>query len=148
MGSDVRPCPKCGLLVPFQLRPDQPKHYGEIRCPRHGHAWVPKPEAEKRPRRKSNLELLEAIDLSRRGYCWRCLRTGLALKLLRPPLGLEVHHIVEVADGGTNEPSNLQVLCAECHEETRRDRRRYGRYVSNGESKEASAEEEPSDWDF
>jgi 5-methylcytosine-specific restriction endonuclease McrA len=27
----------------------------------------------------------------------------------------EVDHIVEVADGGTNLPSNLQILCADCH---------------------------------
>jgi|DEB0MinimDraft_6_1074348.scaffolds.fasta_scaffold09199_3 5-methylcytosine-specific restriction endonuclease McrA len=28
---------------------------------------------------------------------------------------LEVHHIVEVKDGGTDEPGNLQLLCNCCH---------------------------------
>jgi hypothetical protein len=32
----------------------------------------------------------------------------------------EVDHIVEVADGGTNVPSNLQLLCAEHHAEKTR----------------------------
>jgi 5-methylcytosine-specific restriction endonuclease McrA len=35
--------------------------------------------------------------------------------------GNEVDHIVEVADGGTNLPSNLQTLCHNCHsDKTRR----------------------------
>ena len=28
---------------------------------------------------------------------------------------LEVHHIVPRADGGSNDPSNLVTLCADCH---------------------------------
>ena len=29
--------------------------------------------------------------------------------------GLEIHHITPIADGGTNRPSNLAVLCHACH---------------------------------
>lgn len=36
----------------------------------------------------------------------------------------EVDHIVEVADGGTNLPSNLQLLCGDCHKEKTRKARR------------------------
>jgi 5-methylcytosine-specific restriction endonuclease McrA len=146
MGSEQVPCPTCGLLVPLVLV--TPPHYAEGRCPEHSHFWVPKPGTEKDPRRKASRKLLKLIEPERRTYCWRCLRLESALKVLSPPLFLVVHHVIEVKDGGSNEPINLQVLCAECHEETHRDRRRYGRYVSNGESKEVSAEEEPSNWDF
>ena len=31
------------------------------------------------------------------------------------PTGLEVHHIVHVADGGEDHESNLVTLCADCH---------------------------------
>ena len=37
---------------------------------------------------------------------------------------VEVDHIVEVADGGTNLPSNLQILCASCHDEKTRESRK------------------------
>jgi 5-methylcytosine-specific restriction endonuclease McrA len=108
---------------------------------------VPKPDSEKRPRRKANTDLLQNVDEAKRTYCWRCLRTSVVLKSLRPPLGLEVHHVIEVADGGSNETDNLQVLCAECHEETHRDRRRYARYLANVETKETS-DEKSTEWPF
>ena len=28
---------------------------------------------------------------------------------------LEVHHIIPVSEGGTNEKTNLQTLCVQCH---------------------------------
>ncbi len=31
---------------------------------------------------------------------------------------LQVHHILPVADGGTDDPENLRVLCETCHKET------------------------------
>lgn len=31
--------------------------------------------------------------------------------------GLEVHHIVERCNGGSNDPDNLIVLCSDCHNE-------------------------------
>jgi len=54
------PCPKCGDLSPFRLRPET-SHYGEIRCWLHGHAWIPKPDTERKPKRKANRKLLELI---------------------------------------------------------------------------------------
>lgn len=122
------PCPRCGVLSPFKLRPETP-HYGEIRCAEHGHNWIPKPSDEKRTRRKTSLKLMAAISEERRDWCWRCLRNKEVLCSLNPPLLLEVHHVIEVSDGGTDSADNLQVLCAECHEETHRDRRRYARYA-------------------
>ena len=37
--------------------------------------------------------------------CGQCGKAG----------ALEVHHVKELAHGGTNDPSNLQVLCRDCH---------------------------------
>ena len=28
---------------------------------------------------------------------------------------LHVHHVVAAADGGSNDPQNLQLLCEQCH---------------------------------
>lgn len=37
---------------------------------------------------------------------------------------LEIHHIIPVADGGGDEPSNLVTLCKRCHKERHRKLRR------------------------
>jgi len=41
--------------------------------------------------------------------CERCLSEG------RATLMQEVHHIIPVSQGGTNDPSNLMSLCQSCH---------------------------------
>jgi len=33
----------------------------------------------------------------------------------------QIHHKVRIADGGTNDRSNLQVLCEECHRKVHDD---------------------------
>src|SRR5690349_13496502 len=50
----------------------------------------------------SNSVLIEA------GY--RC-----AVPTCRNILAIDMHHIIEVKDGGPNEPSNLLALCPTCH---------------------------------
>ena len=39
---------------------------------------------------------------------WRCEDCGRAGRL-------ELHHLVEVENGGTDEPFNLRILCRQCH---------------------------------
>ena len=39
---------------------------------------------------------------------WRCSKCGKAGRL-------EVHHIIPISEGGTNDPENLTPLCRECH---------------------------------
>lgn len=39
---------------------------------------------------------------------WRCRRCGGAGRL-------DVHHVVPVADGGTDDPANLEAICRDCH---------------------------------
>ncbi|WP_233866690.1 HNH endonuclease [Paraburkholderia adhaesiva] len=52
---------------------------------------------------------IRARQLRRHPLCARCLRAGHVTE------ATEVDHIVRVADGGTDDPSNLQSLCHECH---------------------------------
>ena len=124
---DQLPCPKCGIMLPFTLREDI-QHFGEIRCPVHGHRFIPKPKEEKRPKRKANSDLIYALPADRRHFCWACLRERELLKALKPSVSLQVHHIVEVSAGGTDDLKNLQLLCAECHAEVHRRREAFNRY--------------------
>ena len=51
------------------------------------------------------------------GLCQHCTRKG------RTTIGREVHHIVRLSDGGTDDLDNLVLLCKECHHaETMRER--------------------------
>src|SRR4051795_9356504 len=62
-----------------------------------------------KPRQRDSLPLkTRVIVLTEAGY--RC-----AVPTCRNILALDMHHIVEVADGGGNEPGNLLVLCPTCH---------------------------------
>lgn len=97
-------CPKCGTVCAFTPRPDT-QHHGSIRCPQHGFLWIPKPSEDRKPRRRTN-------------------------KDLRPSVELQVHHIIEVENGGTDDPVNLQSLCRECHAEVHRRRELIARYVA------------------
>ena len=120
-------CPKCGTLCQFQPTP-QLSHWGQIRCPQDGHRWISKPAETKKPRRKTNECLKPLLPPEMRSWCWQCLRKEQHLKALRPSLGLQVHHIIEVEDGGLDDPFNLQLLCTECHSETHRRREAFNRY--------------------
>lgn len=56
-------------------------------------------------------------------FCEECLKHG------RYVLVEEVHHIVPISEGGTNDESNLMSLCRSCHEkihERRGDRKKRG----------------------
>lgn len=53
--------------------------------------------------------LRETILARDNGLCQEHLRQGI------PELGNEVDHITPKAEGGTDDPSNLQTLCNTCH---------------------------------
>ncbi|MCJ7698536.1 MAG: HNH endonuclease [Thermoplasmata archaeon] len=57
-------------------------------------------------------------------YCERCRRTK------EPDESLEVHHRVPLAVGGTNELSNLIVLCNKCHRAEHKGKPRGGKMNS------------------
>lgn len=62
-------------------------------------------------------------DIMRRdhGMCQPCLRSG------HTTIATQVDHIVQKADGGTDDPANLQAICEPCHrEKTSRESNRTG----------------------
>ena len=126
-------CVECGQDLAV-VEVDDPKHYAQYQCINAGCSkrgryagWVPKPR-DGNTRRKANRKLLKRCDVSFRDFCQLCTRTSAALDRLKPGLKLEVHHVIEVQDGGTDEASNLWVLCSECHELVHRQRRAFNRY--------------------
>ena len=123
----THPCPKCGQESPFRLR-DDVQHYGDIKCPTHGHMWVSKPTELKTVRRKVNRDLFELVSNKMRNYCWTCLRSRTLLKSLQPMVPLEAHHIIEVQNGGVDERDNIQIVCKECHSGIHRMREAFNRY--------------------
>ena len=120
-------CPKCGRSCSFNPRPET-QHWGEIRCLTHGHCWIPKRLEDRKPRRKTNECLKPLLPADMRCFCWKCLRREEHLTQLRPSVCLQVHHIIEVKHGGTDDPSNLELVCAECHAEIHRRRESFARY--------------------
>jgi len=126
-------CVECGQDLAV-VEVDDPKHYAQYQCINAGCSkrgryagWVPKPR-DGNTRRKANRKLLKKLDVSLRDFCQLCTRTSAALDRLKPALQLEVHHVIEVQDGGTDEALNLWVLCSECHELVHRQRRAFNRY--------------------
>jgi len=123
-------CPFCNYPCEVTLRTDTP-HYGEIRCPEHGHAWVPKPNSEKNKKRKVNAHLKKYIPESYQGFCELCLRSKSLLMSLKPSLSFEVHHVIPHEDGGSDNSENLRLLCSECHQSIHARRRSFNRYQSH-----------------
>lgn len=120
-------CPKCGLELELVLSHNT-MHYGYVKCPHHGHIWISKSPEEKKTKRKTNGTLISRLPEGMQDFCWECLRSKKHLLQLRPSLSLQVHHIIEVKDGGTDDADNLQLLCAECHAECHRRRETFRRY--------------------
>ena len=61
-----------------------------------------------RERRKDPLVSVKREVLAEAGY--RCGNPA-----CRSIIALDIHHLVEVAEGGTNDPPNLLALCPTCH---------------------------------
>ena len=127
-------CVECGQELAVVETPQHKNHWAEYQCANtvcsrfKKHAdWVPKPKDGSR-RRKANRKLLKKCDVSLRAFCHLCTRTSAVLDHLKPALQLEVHHVIEVQDGGTDDESNLWILCSECHELVHRQRRAFNRY--------------------
>ena len=97
-----RPCshPGCGVLV----------RDGTGRCAKHPKAaWAKKPTAAKRVTGRK-LQRLRAQLFERDPLCAECKRHG------RVTLATQRDHITPLEEGGEDVESNVQGLCADCHD--------------------------------
>lgn len=72
-----------------------------------------KPQRERRIARNGGLTFKQGAAIVWDTRPHRCEECGKALRLCRSH---NVHHIVHRKHGGTNEPGNLALLCANCHD--------------------------------
>lgn len=70
-------------------------------APTYGHGRGGRPWRRKR----------EAVLKRDRYLCQPCQRAGLITE------ATEVDHLVNLAEGGTDDDTNLQAICTECHQE-------------------------------
>lgn len=102
-------------IAKFILTPEL-THWGKYVCSypdcERFLAWVKKPDNEKRNRRNSK-KLAKPFEDAGINYCQLCLRKRCELP---PSMTFVAHHIIEVQDGGTDDPINLLHLCTFCHE--------------------------------
>lgn len=102
-------------IARFVLTPEL-THWGKYICSdpqcERFLAWVKKPDNEKRNRRNSK-KLAKPFEDAGIDYCQLCLRKRCELP---PNMTFVAHHIIEVQDGGTDDPINLLHLCTFCHE--------------------------------
>ncbi len=115
--SPPKPCthPGCGVLV----------RDGSGRCAKHPRvAWLKQPNAAKRVTGR-RLQTMRDRLFSDHPLCVECERLG------RVTLATQRDHITPLAEGGTDDDSNVQGLCRPCHEaktqrESARGRHRVG----------------------
>ena len=103
--SAPKPCnhPGCGVLV----------RDGSSRCPKHPkQAWVKTQAQEQGTKRIRGRRLQKMREqlLAQQPLCAACDRLGVVR------LATERDHIIPLTKGGTDDPSNIQALCHDCHE--------------------------------
>lgn len=67
-------------------------------------------DPDRRKKYGSRWQKVRARYVREHPYCEMCFREGKMTPVQ------EVHHIVPISQGGTNEPDNLMSLCRSCHE--------------------------------
>lgn len=89
-------------------RPDTP-HSAKLECPVCGNFLGWKKKAKNKYKRPKNKYTAEGLGGE---YCAMCLRSRGRLGLHETLL---IHHIVEIQDGGEDEPDNIWIICTHCH---------------------------------
>lgn len=90
------------------IRPIGP-HYGEVVCVvcNNRTRFMRKPENI--GKRKKNKYSPDALGIN---FCQMCMRSKEDLVNHET---LEIHHVIQVADGGPDTPENIWVTCTPCH---------------------------------
>lgn len=120
-----RYCNSCCREVPtIEKKLESGPHYSFHTCVVCGKhlGFGKKPEnGNKRPKNKYTAE---DIGLS---YCQICLRPKTRLGSRGV---LEVHHVIEIQDGGEDTPTNLMATCTSCHRLIHHQRKYLNRHLS------------------
>lgn len=89
-------------------------HHGKLICYQCGRfiGWVAKPDGDKR-RRRGTKKLAKRMEDNGVDYCQICLKKR---QELPDHETFVAHHVIEVRDGGTDDPGNIWHLCTTCHE--------------------------------
>ena len=113
MSMKIKICPKCGKA--FEPQANRQKYCSPL-CARNAETERNMPYIKMRSKIKSkiNTELLEAFD-RKCAICGWGLSTDISVKKYRHSGGCQFHHIIPIAQGGTNDEENLILLCPNCH---------------------------------
>ncbi len=87
------------------------------------YTWQPK-ESNTYKRESKHIGLVNKIGIT---YCQWCLRSK---ENIPAPGTLEAHHIIEYAEGGTDDKNNILILCSSCHKQCHHDRTYFGHYLN------------------
>lgn len=106
---DIVPCKHCGSYAGKFIPTPKHTHYGKSICSDCDSFidWVKNPESTSRP--ASHKKLVNKFGIL---YCEMCL---IPKELLPDKQVLEAHHIIPYKDGGTDDRSNILIVCNECH---------------------------------
>lgn len=85
--------------------------------------WRKKENSGKRGYGHKWRQIRERIFQRDKGLCQECLRHGVYVP------GTDVDHIIPKSQGGTDDPSNLQLLCPACHKQKTKREALYGKNV-------------------
>ena len=125
-GGDVTPCSTCGS-IDLELGLAWSEGRG-CRCRTCKKAFTqPKPDADKARRPAGHRKLVKKFG---RGFCELCLRREAELPASQD---LDGHHVVEFADGGTDDQANVWILCTSCHRLVHHQRTYLGHYHARSE---------------
>lgn len=104
----------CKLKKPCRY-PGCPKLTSETYCNQHKkqvtkeYNTYSRNQAVNRQRYGSNWQRIRKMFVARHPFCEECLKKNKYVPVQ------DVHHIVPLSRGGTNDFSNLQSLCKSCH---------------------------------
>jgi hypothetical protein len=105
-------CSQCEKQVEtdFYSAPEHSPHYGKTTCRecRAFIGWVKKPKNEGKRTRSSKYKI-DDFDIT---YCEICLRP---IERLGRNEVLEIHHKIEVNEGGEDTKQNILIVCTACH---------------------------------
>jgi hypothetical protein len=122
LSRDIMVCHKCKSSEFIKVWHEHRQQYARICkiCNTQKGTYPKENDKYKRPKNHTELVKKKGIE-----FCELCLRKK---DELPPPKTLEGHHIVEYQDGGTDDVSNIMVVCTPCHKYIHHQRTYLGHY--------------------